>query len=354
MHGAGTHAARPRAAPGRAGAALGGRGGPRPIAADGRRPARRPGTPSRSARRGAAATRGRGPHRLAGGDPVGGRAPAPGPDPRRRSARSARERDGRPLERRPPLAGAAARRRGRRLRVPRRARGVRARPAQGRRPAGRRTARRAPVVAADHAASRSSSPRCWRGCSRSSDEKRPAAVVNTRLGAALAPRLRDRPPPAVVNAALGAAEQRAARQACSAPATPRNASQRRLSRRARRLASLPSSAASASAVEALSLSRRSATSRSSGADRVLDEDQREVLAHLQVALALGEADDVVLAAVQPQLGRLEQAEQRRVVGEHADRPHLGAGGDHLDLVVEDLPLGGEDLDAELRACHVPA
>ena len=65
------------------------------------------------------------------------------------------------------------------------------------------------------------------------------------------------------------------------------------------------------------------------ARRVLDEDQREVLAHLEVALALGEADDVALTAVQPQLGRLEQAEQRRVVREHADGPHLGAGGDHL-------------------------
>src|SRR6185436_91470 len=45
------------------------------------------------------------------------------------------------------------------------------------------------------------------------------------------------------------------------------------------------------------------------------------------------------------------AEQRLVVGQHADRAHRRAGRDHLDLVVEDLALGGEDLDAELRPGH---
>ena len=48
---------------------------------------------------------------------------------------------------------------------------------------------------------------------------------------------------------------------------------------------------------------------------------------------------------------LEDVEQRRVVGQHADGPHAGARGDHLDLVVEDLALGGEDLDLEGRARH---
>ena len=54
-----------------------------------------------------------------------------------------------------------------------------------------------------------------------------------------------------------------------------------------------------------SLSRRSATSRSSGRIASSTSISAKLLAHLQVALALGEADDVVLAAVQPQLGRLE-------------------------------------------------
>ena len=67
---------------------------------------------------------------------------------------------------------------------------------------------------------------------------------------------------------------------------------------------------------------------------------------LDVPLALRERHDVGLALVQPQLGRLEQAEQRLVVGEDADRPRTRARRDHLDLVVEDLALGGEDLDLE--------
>src|SRR5829696_7691333 len=39
--------------------------------------------------------------------------------------------------------------------------------------------------------------------------------------------------------------------------------------------------------------------------RLLDEDQRSALRHLQVALALRVADDLVLRAVEPQLRRVE-------------------------------------------------
>src|SRR4051812_9034401 len=84
---------------------------------------------------------------------------------------------------------------------------------------------------------------------------------------------------------------------------------------------------------------------------LLDEDQHATVGHLDVALALREAHDVGLRPVQPQLGGLEHAEQRLVVGQDADRAHARAGRDHLDLLVEDLTLGGENLGGELRAGH---
>jgi hypothetical protein len=62
--------------------------------------------------------------------------------------------------------------------------------------------------------------------------------------------------------------------------------------------------------------------------------------HLEEPLALGEAHDVGLGLVKPQLGRVEHREQRLVIGQQADRPDRRLGGDHLHLVVEDLPLGG--------------
>src|SRR3954452_1788078 len=86
-------------------------------------------------------------------------------------------------------------------------------------------------------------------------------------------------------------------------------------------------------------------------DGLLDEDQHAPVGHLDVALALREAHDVGLRPVQPQLGGLEHAEQRLVVGQDADRAHARAGRDHLDLLVEDLTLGGENLGGELRAGH---
>jgi len=42
-------------------------------------------------------------------------------------------------------------------------------------------------------------------------------------------------------------------------------------------------------------------------DRLLDEHEDALGRHLQVALALGEADDIGLRLVQPQLGRVEAA-----------------------------------------------
>src|SRR5438128_7126353 len=86
-------------------------------------------------------------------------------------------------------------------------------------------------------------------------------------------------------------------------------------------------------------------------DRLLDEHQRAVLGELQVSLGLGEAHDLRLRAVQPQLGRFEQREHRLVVGEDPDRAQGGVGGEHLHLLVEHLALGGEDLDWEFRARH---
>src|SRR5829696_1818499 len=84
---------------------------------------------------------------------------------------------------------------------------------------------------------------------------------------------------------------------------------------------------------------------------LLDEQQDAVRRHLQVALGLGVALDLALGAVQPQLGGLEDGQQRLVVGQHADRSRRRAGGDHLHLVVEQLALGGEDLRPERRAGH---
>ena len=88
-----------------------------------------------------------------------------------------------------------------------------------------------------------------------------------------------------------------------------------------------------------------------GRVRLLDQDQRAVVRHLQVALALGEAHDVGLGLVEPQLGRVEHRQQRLVVGEDADRADRRPRRDHLDLVVEDLALGGQDLDRELLVGH---
>src|SRR4051812_2708248 len=88
-----------------------------------------------------------------------------------------------------------------------------------------------------------------------------------------------------------------------------------------------------------------------GGDRLLHEHEHLVLDHLEVALPLGEADDVGVGAVQPQLGRLEHGHQRGVVGEHADRPRGRPGGHHLHLVGEHLPLRGEHLALERPASH---
>ena len=118
-----------------------------------------------------------------------------------------------------------------------------------------------------------------------------------------------------------------------------------------RRSSVPSSALASSSSARLRRSCRSAASRSSTLEDLVDEHERAVAGHLQEALALRVADDLGLRLVEPQLGRVEHRQQRLVVGEDADRAHAGARGDHLDLVVEDLALGGEDLDLEGRARH---
>src|ERR687886_1962667 len=91
-----------------------------------------------------------------------------------------------------------------------------------------------------------------------------------------------------------------------------------------------------------------------GPDRLLDEHEDVLARDLDVALALGEALDLRLGPVEAKLRRLEQAEQWLVVGQHADGAHRRAGRDHLDLVVEHLALGGQHLDADLRAGHASA
>src|SRR3954451_15821167 len=85
--------------------------------------------------------------------------------------------------------------------------------------------------------------------------------------------------------------------------------------------------------------------------RLLDEHQRALGRHLEIALALGEADDVGLGLMEPQLGGIEHREQRLVMREDADRADRRARREHLDLVVEDLALGREDLDVERRVGH---
>ena len=55
--------------------------------------------------------------------------------------------------------------------------------------------------------------------------------------------------------------------------------------------------------------------------------------------------------MEPQLGGIEHREQRLVMREDADRADRRAGREHLDLVVEDLALGREDLDAKRRVRH---
>src|SRR5690348_11087316 len=84
---------------------------------------------------------------------------------------------------------------------------------------------------------------------------------------------------------------------------------------------------------------------------LLDEDQRAVVGHLQVTLRLGEADDLRFGLVQTQLGRIQHRQQGRMIGEDSDRADRRPRRDHLDLVVEDLALGRQDLDRELRMGH---
>ena len=87
--------------------------------------------------------------------------------------------------------------------------------------------------------------------------------------------------------------------------------------------------------------------RSDLEDRLKRAEQEHFVVHdLQVALGLREADNVGLRLVEPELRRLEHAHQRRVVGQDAQRPHGRARRDHLDLVVEDLSLRGQDLGAK--------
>src|SRR5918999_5589977 len=84
---------------------------------------------------------------------------------------------------------------------------------------------------------------------------------------------------------------------------------------------------------------------------LFDQDERRVVDDLQVALALGEANNVAFALVEAELCGLEDGHEGRMVGEHADRAGRGAGRDHLDLVLEDLALGREDLDGEAIPRH---
>src|SRR6185295_19239220 len=86
-------------------------------------------------------------------------------------------------------------------------------------------------------------------------------------------------------------------------------------------------------------------------ERLVDEDERVGALHLEEALALREPDHLGLGPVEPQLGRVQDRQQRLVVGQDADAAHARARGHHLDLVVEDLALGGEDLDGERGPGH---
>jgi hypothetical protein len=78
-----------------------------------------------------------------------------------------------------------------------------------------------------------------------------------------------------------------------------------------------------------------------------------VVDHLQVTLALGEADDLRVGPIEPELRRIQHRQQRLVVGEDADRTDHGPGRHHLDFLVEHLALGGEDLDSEFGVRHAP-
>ena len=79
-------------------------------------------------------------------------------------------------------------------------------------------------------------------------------------------------------------------------------------------------------------------------DRLLDQQAGMVAEHLQPAVRLGEAEGLGVGDVQPQLGRAQRRQQRRVVGEDAEFARLAARRDLANLAVENLPLGGEDLD----------
>src|SRR5262249_34676717 len=91
-----------------------------------------------------------------------------------------------------------------------------------------------------------------------------------------------------------------------------------------------------------------------GRDRLLDEQQRLILGELQVALRLREAHDLAVRAVQAQLRRLEDREQGLVAREDRDQPQAGSRRDHLDLLVEHLPLGREHLRWEPAVAHASA
>ncbi len=83
-----------------------------------------------------------------------------------------------------------------------------------------------------------------------------------------------------------------------------------------------------------------------GRDRLLDQQPRPVAEHLQPAVRLGVAPRLGLGDVEPQLGRPQRRQQRRVVGEDADLADRGPGRDLAHLAAADLPLRGEDLDVE--------
>ena len=68
--------------------------------------------------------------------------------------------------------------------------------------------------------------------------------------------------------------------------------------------------------------------------------------HLQPAVRLGVALGLRVGDAEAQLGRPQRGQHRRVVGEDADLADLGPGRDLADRALEDLPLGGENLDVD--------
>ena len=85
---------------------------------------------------------------------------------------------------------------------------------------------------------------------------------------------------------------------------------------------------------------------------VVDERERSILLDLEEARPGGELQHLGFALhVHARRARVQHRDQRRVTGEHADLPVRSGNDQHLDLALEDGPVGRDERDVERRHCY---